>query len=290
MAFDLEHFRKRERKEPDWIIPNWLKRQNTGFIIGEPKKACKSWLLLNLAICLGERKPIWGIEYSDGTPVFMPLRPMRTVYFTQEDTEDDIDDRVKILFGSGLESNDMVWIVPKDLGIRFDSDTGIAKMFAELDLVKKTGPIDLVIFDPMRRLYYGNENDSQVIATMWRSLDMIHKAYDCSTMFSHHIIKPPKDPRSMFDITSPFVARGSGDIYGGGDAFINVVPGKKRGRKTKGRLVDLHFESKRAAPVDPVQLKVDFTTGLATFEKFIAGRPGDSEEDETEKKFSRFTM
>lgn len=290
MALDLAHFRTRQRSTPDWVIPNWLKRQNTGFIIGEPKKACKSWLLLNMAVALAHRLPLWGIEYSDGQPVFLGERPMRTVYFSQEDTEDDLDDRISLLLGAGLTDNDMVWVVPKDLHIRMDDPKGMEIIFKELEsVVEKSGPVDLVIFDPMRRMYYGNENDSLTIARMWREIDTIHKAFNCSSIFSHHISKPPKDPRSMFDATSPFSARGSTDIYGGGDAFINVVPGKRKGRTKKSRAVELHFETKRSAPTDPVQLLVQFDTGFVNFDKFITGRPGE-ESDEESPKMSRFMM
>jgi RecA-family ATPase len=289
MAYDLQYFKNRVRPEPDWIIPNWLKRKNTGFILGEPKKACKSWLMFDLAISLALQKPLWGITYLDGKPLFQASRPMRTVYFTQEDSEDDFHDRALLRFNAGLEdTGDLVWIVPKDLSIGFGERDRKVKLAEELRQVQsKSGPIDLVMFDPMRRMHKGNENDSQVIVDLWNQLDALHADYNCGTLFSHHVVKPPKDATVIMDLTSPYMARGSGDIYGGGDAFINVVPSKSRGGIAgycpDYRILDLHFESKRSAPVQPSRVKVSFETGKVSFMEFTSA-PKD------EKKKGKFEV
>jgi len=282
VPYDLAYFRNRKRPEPDWIIPRWLKRGNTGFIIGEPKKACKSWLMLDMGIMLALQKPLWGICYETGEPLFLPSRPMRTVYFTQEDTEDDFHDRAEIRFAAGLDdTKDLLWVVPKDLGVTLDTDKGQTLLGQQLDHVRtKAGPIDLVMFDPMRRMHTGNENDSQMVGRLWRVLHAIHQEYSCSTIFSHHIIKPPTDENSKFDPSSPFAARGSGDIYGGGDAFINVVPRRARGGlagySPESRTIDLHFESKRSGPISPVRIQMKFGTGTVKFDRFLDCR-GDTE-------------
>ena len=82
MAFPTGPLEPYEQKERDWIIPRLLSRRNTGFMCGVPKKAHKSWLLLNLAWDLG----IWpwsktnhrAKEYIHPHPI---ARPMRVVYF-----------------------------------------------------------------------------------------------------------------------------------------------------------------------------------------------------------------
>lgn len=258
MAKNLSDFAGRERAAVDWIIPGLLKRGNTAFIIGQPKKAAKSWLILDACWSLSEGTPVWDIKKANGEHLFVPQRPMRSVYFTQEDTEDDIHDRILAHFGAGREANDKLWIVPKNLKINFDTDAGRALMQQELDMVRDTaGPIDLVCFDPMRRMHHGDENDSAVIAKMWEVLDRIHRRYGCATLFSHHTTKPPMD-RTSYDPTDPYVARGSGDIYGGGDAFMTIVPGKG---DEHGRKVAMHFESKRGKPLPPAMLRVCFDTG-----------------------------
>jgi RecA-family ATPase len=255
VALSLEDFRVRKAVEADWILPGWLTRQNTAFMLGQPKKANKSWLLLALAWDLAEGVAPWGLE------AFKPSRPMRTVYFTQEDTEDNIHKRILThLDGSKRKPNDNLWVVPKNLNIKLDTMQGRNIVQSELDQVRdRVGQIDLVIFDPMRRIHNGNENDSETIAEIWDVIDKIHRRYDCSTIISHHTVKPPRE-KEGYDPTDPFTGRGSGDIYGGGDAFVVVIPGKLAGDRMS-RVVSAYFESKREQQMTPAMLKVDYRTG-----------------------------
>jgi RecA-family ATPase len=255
MALSLEDFRGRTVSPVDWIMPGWLTRQNTAFMLGQPKKANKSWLLLAAAWDLSEGEAPWGIA------AFKPERAMRSVYFTQEDTEDNIHSRIMAGLGAGgREPNDRLWVVPKNLNIKLDTTQGRNIVQGELDQVRdRVGAIDLVIFDPMRRIHNGNENDSETIAKMWDVIDRIHKRYDCATIISHHTVKPPRE-KEGYDPSDPFTGRGSGDIYGGGDAFVVIVPGKM-GPERMWRQVAAYFESKREQQMTPALLKVDYRTG-----------------------------
>ena len=281
MARPATYFLNRQRESPDWILPGLLKRKNCAFILGEPKKACKSWLLLNLAWDLSEGKPIWDFPHEE---LLRPPRPMRTVIFSQEDTEDDLHDRIidRLTTLGKRKPNDRLWVVPKNLQICFDSTEGIKLLQAELDSVLEVGPIDLVAFDPMRRMHYKSENDSEIIAQLWRVMAKIQERYNCSTLFNHHIIKPTGDPESFFDRTSPFIARGSGDIYGGGDAFINIVPHKEKLDKDghKVRDLELYFESKRSQPLYPCLVRTDFETGLVSYVGQVKAKSSNSEDDD----------
>lgn len=154
-------------------------------------------------------------------------------------------------------------MVEKNLGLVLDSAEGKRLVQAELDQVRdKAGPIDFVAFDTMWRMHHGDENDSTTIIGLWQVIDRIHRRYNCATMFTHHTVKPPRDPAASFDPTDPFIGRGSGDIYGGGDAFVVVVPGKGN---EDSRQLSLYFESKRGKPLFPARLKVHFGTGAVEY-------------------------
>jgi RecA-family ATPase len=256
LAISVEELVSKELPADDWLVDGFLTRGNTGLVIGQPKKAAKSWLLLGAAWSLSEGKPMWGI------PQLMPPRPLRTVYFTQEDTEKNIQDRVRKHTVDGRrEANDRLWIVPKNLNIKLDTDLGMRLVTRELaQVAEQAGPIDLVIFDPMRRIHDGEENDSTTIAKLWERIDAIHNTHKCGTLIAHHIAKPPND-RNSYDPTDPYHGRGSGDIYGGGDAFVMVVPGPLAPDGKSWRRVGVHFESKRGEQVAPAELKVRFTDG-----------------------------
>jgi hypothetical protein len=267
----------RTRQEPDWIIPSLLKRNNTMFMVGEPKRACKSWLLANLAWDLSEGKPVWRIQHSKKGYLFVPNRPMRIVYFSQEDTEDDFQDRAAIIAATGRRPNENFWFVPKNLQMTLDSENGVKLIEAELAAAAQTAPLDLVILDPLRRVLQGDESNSERIAEVWRTLDVWSKEFDCSFAVAHHVVKPPRQQGQHYDPSSPYVSRGSSDIYAGADAFINVVPGKQRGQPTTGRLLELHFTTKRSREVSPVSVRVNFETGGVEFVGFLIGRDGEDD-------------
>jgi len=270
MAKPIGYFHGRPRPVADWIIPEFLKRGNTAFIIGQPKKACKSWLLLNLAWDLSDSVPVWGVTHSKNGPVFQPPRPMRVVYFTQEDTEDDVQDRAEIMIAGGRKPNNRLWVVPKNLSFVLDTTEKSMPIQSELDaVVQQSGPIDLIIFDPMRRMHGLDENDSGAMARIWAALDVFQRRYNCAVIFSHHIIKPPTAKGSTFDLTNPYAARGSGDIFAAGDAFANVIPYSTKGQPTTYQCEDLHFVVKRTKTPTSIRLQLDFTTGAVSFVGFI---------------------
>lgn len=256
MAISSIELQTRPLAANDWVIEGLLTRRNTMFVMGPPKKATKSWLVLNAAWNLSEGLPAWGINE------LKPPGLLRTVYFTQEDTEADIQKRVLLCAEAGHRTpNDRLWVVPKNLNIKLDTPEGRYIIKRELDsVVEKAGPIDLVIFDPMRRMYIGEENDSSTIAALWHWIEGLHNDYNCSTLITHHIKKPPND-RSSYDPTDPFTGRGSGDIYGGGDAFVMVVPGPMSADGVSSRKLSLHFESKRGGQLASAELRMRFTDG-----------------------------
>jgi RecA-family ATPase len=259
MAISVADLALKELPKDDWIIEGLLTRRNTGFIMGPPKKGCKSWLSLAAAWNLSEGLPIWGI------PELKPPRPMRSVYFTQEDPEPDIQKRVMANVEVGKRKpNDNIWIVPKNLNIKLDTPVGIEIVKRELDDVARCGQIDLVIFDPMRRIHDGEENDSTTIAKLWHRIEALHNDYGCATLITHHIAKPPND-REGYDPTDPYHGRGSGDIYGGGDAFVMVVPGAMAPDGKSWRRLGAYFESKRGEQIPPAELKVWLKTGQVEY-------------------------
>ncbi len=280
----LEYFKSRKRQEPDWIIRGFLKRMGAAIIMGEPKKACKSWIVLNGVWNLSEGKPFLplysGSKSPDNSFIFTPPRPLRTVYFTQEDSEDDLHDRLEIMYKAGRKPNDRLWTVDKDLSLKFDSNKGIRQMEDFIGEVEtNAGPIDLIVYDPMRRFHSQSENDSDVISRFWDKINQFNRKYNTAAFIVHHVIKPSGDKDKWYDQTSPYMARGSSDIYAGGDAFINAVPLRSPKHKIE-RNVEVHFESKRGAGLSPMRLKVNFKTGRVEFLSYVGGKKEREDEDD----------
>jgi len=277
---NLDFFANRKRLAPDWIISGFLKRGGVGFIQGEPKLSCKSWILLNGAWNLSEGKPFLPITHTKNKQILTPPYPLRIVYFTQEDTDDDLHDRLEIMQKGGKRTpNKRLFFVTKDLSRTLDKKSGVQSFLNELDSIASNfGPIDLIILDPMRRIHGQDENDSTVIQAFWSVLDIFRRKYNCSFMIAHHI-KKPQGKDVWFDLTSPNMMRGSSDIYAGGDAFIMVAPRRTAGNPNLFRRLDLHFQSKRGKGIAPVTVDVNFNTGGVEFRNFVTGRKSIMEED-----------
>lgn len=188
--------------------------------------------------------------------------PPDAFVFVRDDEEDH----------AGRTPHDGFLFVPKDLSLMFDTTLGVLGIGQIIRDAARTGKIDLVIFDPFRRMLHGDENSSAVTAALWRQLDEWGREFHCAFAFSHHIVKPPRDGQSKLDETSPFAGRGSGDIFAGGDAFINVVPVSKR-KMAHSHPLKLYFQTKRAAPICPVNLRLDIPPGTIHFEGFVFGKP-----------------
>lgn len=250
-GYTLEDLARLERKATDWVIPEWLKRGNTGFIIGEPKRANKSWLLLNMLWDLSECKPIWATSHPRRPHFFVPHRPMRSVYFAQEDTRDDIQDRVQAMLNWRQPNRNFI-IVPKNWQLLLDTHTGRILIN---ELLSQIPDVDVIVFDTFRRVIAGSESDSESISRLYKLVDELNEKYNCAAIFAHHIVKPPRDERIMFDYSDPFIGRGSGDIFGAGDAFITIKPIHQNERD--GR-VTLFFHAKRAAPPAPMIVDVTY--------------------------------
>jgi hypothetical protein len=228
---------------------------------GPPKKGNKSWAILNFLWDIAEGLPIWGATKNDHgrlAPRWVPKHPMRCIYFSQEDTQDDLEDRVTILLGAGRQRSENLWGVPKDLTMKFDDDKGWSKILRNIDaIVDKTGGVDVIAFDPMRRFHNGDENSSEAIQILWERRDELDKRYNCSTLFAHHV----KKPSEKSDSSDSYAGRGSGDIVGAADLIITAVPAAKH---TKRSFHDVmyHFECKRTKPIAPMTFRMDFKTGL----------------------------
>lgn len=266
----LIDYKKRKWVEPDWVIPQWLTRQNTGFIFGEPKLACKSWLLLNLAWDLSEGNTVWNLPQTKGQPALMrPRKELRVAYFSLEDTEDNIHDRLNKFFSAGRAENDRLWFASKNMEMTIDNIKGQNLITAQLEIARKSGPIDMIAFDTARALHFRDENSSEIWAKIYRALNYYQARYNAATILTHHMIKSTAE---NYDASNPAYSRGSGHIFGGADAFINVVPlNPKEGTKVKKQR--LYFTSRRALAITPLSVNVNLVTGRATFDSFRTGRP-----------------
>ncbi len=132
----------------DWLVEGLWPRQAVGFIAGQPK-AGKSWLTLEMALCLALGEPFLG-------------RPVpshgRIAYFLGEETKSDVAARARKLLASKGRTF-------RDLGGRFLLSSEVPCLESEERRVELAQActeerIDLVVFDPLERFLGAGESNS----------------------------------------------------------------------------------------------------------------------------------
>jgi len=258
----------------DWIISNLLPRQNLMILAGEPKRSCKSWLVLNLAWDLSEAKPVWNVEHSKRGGVFSVSKPMRSLYFAQEDSLADAKMRIDAMIQAGRAPTKDVFIYPKDPALTLSTPEGVERI---CEIANDFAPLDVLIFDPLRNCHTGDENDSAAVARILRSTACLQQTLNCSVILVHHERKPSRDSRAREDRTSPYALRGSTALYGGADAIVMAVACPMRANAPNEHRLSLSFTVKRAPSLAAVNLNVDTSSGSVSFAGFGLGRARDSE-------------
>lgn len=233
---------------PDaWLIEHLWKRENLAIMVGQPKFAHKSWLALDLGWSLATGASLWDYD------VFRVITPARVAYFCQEDTAQDIRDRVITLRqshpASPLDGN--FWLCPRDMDLDLATPRGIAAITRQLDLMKP-GP-DLIILDPLRQLHGADENDATEMSNVVRNVRFLMQSYHSACLLIHHTKKASGE--ASVDESNPASSRGSSALFGSADLFINAQ-GLKGGESVK-----LTFTAKRCKAPRPIILDLALERG-----------------------------
>lgn len=244
-----EHYRNRIKTPDAWLIDHLLKRENLGFVVGRPKRAHKSWLMLDMAIALSRQEAVWQV------PTFTTPRPQRIAYFSQEDAEDDLHDRLAILYKNRIASphDANLWIAAKNFAYSLSDTAGFQLIANQVNhMTEKYGSPDLVIFDTLRRTHYADENDSTEMSKVLQNIEKMIQGCHCAVLFAHHTKKGSAD--AIVDESEPSAARGSTALFGAADVFVNVMPAGPG----EVRLV---FTAKRCREPQPINLTLDLKNG-----------------------------
>jgi len=165
-----------------WLVHDLWLREGVGIIGGEPK-SFKSFLAVQLAVCVASGKPVFGrYEVAQG-PVLM---------FNAEDRPAMTRDRVARMcraLGVDLASLPLHLIdVP---ALRLDDPGQVAKLARTVAKVK---PV-LLGLDPMRDLHGKDENDAQIVSALLAPLRVLQREHHCAVCLVHHMAKETETKR-----------------------------------------------------------------------------------------------
>ena len=199
-------------------------------VIGGLPKSGKSWLSIDLAIALAAGQPFLG-KALGGTY-------SRAGIICEEDVRQEIQKRIWWLArGRGIDPRDLHerLFVSAQSGFRLDDPKMAVTL---LDWIKKL-QLDVVVFDPIRRLHGMNENDSTEMQKVFTVLRQVAK--ETTVIVVAHTRKHNGEGS-----TPGHLLRGSGDLW----ALARAVLGVKRNNE----VMTIEADGNYVTSNDPLRL------------------------------------
>jgi RecA-family ATPase len=237
---EMRDFLDRAPEEIDWLVEGLIPVRTRGLMVADGKVG-KSPLSLDLALALASGSAWLGHV--------VPKR-RRVAVISREDAPQETARRLKLLSAGTAARAEynwgQIWLNTMDQSPLFHLDNfeHVDPLIKELQMEQ----FDLVIFDVLRNLHSGDENDNTVMAAVMAALTQIQTEARCGVLLLHHISKAQS--------TNVFRdARGAGAIHGwtewgvGLTVVDETVPRRQWVRKVE-------FELKYACPADPVHFMI----------------------------------
>jgi len=237
---EMRDFLDRAPAAIDWLVDGLIPVRTRGLMVADPKVG-KSPLALDLALALASGSSWLG---------HVVPRRRRIAVISREDSPQETARRLKLLSEGSAARGEyqcgQIWMNTMDQSpeYRLDNAEQVEALIQEL----KMEQFDLAIFDVLRELHSGDENDNTVMAGVLAALKRVQVEAQCAILLLHHISKAQS--------TNVFRdARGAGAIHGWPEWGVGLtVEDETAPRREWVRKVE--FELKYACPADPVWFKI----------------------------------
>jgi hypothetical protein len=189
--------------EKRWLVEGVWPVAGVGVIAATPKIG-KTWLVADLALSVATSTPfLKHFPVMISGPVLM---------FASEDQNHEMKDRLRGLAGQrGLSLSDLAFGLVDEPSLRLDHAKDLARFERR---IRDDRPV-LVVLDPLRRIFGGNESSSDAMSAVLGQLRRIQRQYQVAIVLTHHLSK-----QSEHKPVSGDRMRGSGDLHAWGDANI----------------------------------------------------------------------
>ena len=237
---EMRDFLDRAPEEIEWLVEGLIPVRTRGLMVADPKVG-KSPLALDLALALASGSSWLGHV--------VPQR-RRVAVISREDSPQETARRLR-LFSEGTEARrnynwGQIWVntMEQSAEYRLDSLDQVDALIKELQMEQ----FDLAIFDVLRDLHGGDENDNTVMAGVLAALKRVQTEARCGILLLHHLSK--MQSANVFRDS-----RGAGAIHGWTEWGVGMtVVDELAPRKEWVRKVE--FELKYACPADAVHFKI----------------------------------
>jgi RecA-family ATPase len=216
-------------------------------ILGGSAKSNKSFVALNVGICLAKGVPLFKAAYPNGTPVYPVMKPWRVLLIEQEIGEDGLRKRLRGIVSEEQALGAPFYIRSKDTQFRLDTSEGLAKIEEDIANIRP----DVLILDPLSKFHGLDENSATEMGKVMRVGDYLIQKYGCAILYIHHT------GLAAFDKENPRRGgarlRGSSAIFADVDTFVEV--NRLSVSHTAEPTLKLEFELRQGAPIPPSTIK-----------------------------------
>jgi hypothetical protein len=226
-----------------WLVDGAIQPDANGIIAAEPKTG-KSMAALDLLISLSSGKPWLGRTIG---------RRIRTAYVSREDSPVLTKTRLSGLINGkslGVDLTDWMWINTREQLGSFDVDNDEHLLNMAHDL-KERG-VEFTVLDVLNRLHSRSENDNTEMVQVVERISQMGRYAGCAIGLIHHVSKENGTSGRFFTRI-----RGASAIHGWTEWSVGLSLANATTKE--GALIRrAEFETKAAAPCEPVSFTIDF--------------------------------
>ena len=190
---------------PDELIQGVLRRGHK-MLLSSTSKAGKSFLMMELCICIAEGLPWLGFSCKQGRVLYVNL---------EIDPASCINRFIEIYRAMGISEpnsgNVQVWNL-RGKALRLD------EMVPKLVRRARDMRLDAIVLDPLYKILTGDENNASDMAYFCNQFDRISEALGCAVIYCHHHSKGAQGAKRAMDRAS-----GSGVFARDPDTILDMI-------------------------------------------------------------------
>ncbi len=178
--YSVEELLKREPAEPDWLVRGMIARGQKILVQG-PSKQTKTWFVLSLLKALNRGENVCGVPFWKTT-----VSGIKAVMVVEEHSTNALIQRVL----QSLAGTSNI-VIPHRTGVKLlPKNPEFEELLKFIDEFRP----DLLVLDPLRSFFDGDENDSSIMRQVFAPLNMLLRKYPhMAVVVVDHTAKKPSD-------------------------------------------------------------------------------------------------
>lgn len=237
--------------DSEWVVRRLIPEGLT--VLSAQPASFKTWLLLDIAICVASGKPLFNTFDTEQSGVLM---------VDEENSARLLQQRLQL-----LDNNNELpirFMIEQDFKLDGPNVSKIIKFCKKND-------IGLVTFDSLVRIHSSNENDAVAMSDVFAKIRKFTKA-NINVIVTHHNRKSGKTENPSQDM------RGSSDILAVVDCHLSL----KRDRESK-RLTITQTKVRSSEEIEPIEIEVIVSEDNLRFEYLGTIELGETKRTKTTK-------